>query len=150
MTALVIRYAAATDEAVWRQLWHQYLVFYEKGLPEDVTAYTWARLLDPATVFGCRLAEQDGTVIGFANHLLHEGTWSKQLNCYLEDLFVDPSARRNGTGRALIDDLVTMGRAKSWAQLYWHTQNGNGTARRLYDSYGPSLFVRYAADTGSG
>ncbi|OYX22644.1 MAG: hypothetical protein B7Z10_12885 [Rhodobacterales bacterium 32-66-7] len=56
-------------------------------------------------------------------------------DCYLEDLFVSPDARGHGLGRALIDDLITLARAKGWARLYWHTNEANTRARALYDQY---------------
>jgi len=41
-------------------------------------------------------------LIGFAHYLLHRSTWAQVCYCYLEDLFVEPSARGSGAGRALI------------------------------------------------
>ena len=77
----------------------------------------------------------DGHVIGFALCLLHEATWVKEPVCYLEDLFLDEAARGKGIGKALLDDLVEKAKANGWARLYWHTDEGNETARRLYDKY---------------
>jgi len=48
---------------------------------------------------------------------------------------IDPAARGNGIGRALIDDLVTLARGKGWKRLYWHTRHDNAKARALYDQY---------------
>jgi GNAT superfamily N-acetyltransferase len=67
--------------------------------------------------------------------LTHEGTWVRAPDCYLEDLFVDASARGKGVGRALLDDLVALCKARGWTRLYWHTEETNATARKLYDSY---------------
>ena len=56
----------------------------------------------------------------------------------------DANARGAGAGRALIDDLFSLAKAKAWSRLYWHTDTGNTTARRLYDSYiKADDFVRY-------
>jgi GNAT superfamily N-acetyltransferase len=76
--------------------------------------------------------------------VIHPGSWTLQPICYLEDLFVDPQARGRGIGRALIDDLVALARARGWSRLYWHTKASNETARRLYDRYvAADDFVRY-------
>jgi len=132
---LLIRDPIPGDEAAWRRLWSGYLTFYNEDVPEAVTAETWARILDPDfPIFG-RLAEQDGAITGFTVSMLHPSTWTRGLNCYLEDLFVDPDARGGGVGRALIDDLLSLARQKGWSRLYWHTSAGNETARRLYDRY---------------
>lgn len=54
------------------------------------------------------------------------------------------SRRGHGIGRALIDDLRTLARARGWKRLYWHTGRDNARARALYDSYTPEDgHVRY-------
>jgi GNAT superfamily N-acetyltransferase len=141
---LRIRDPNTSDEAAWRRLWSGYLTFYRVDVPEAVTAETWSRVLDPDVPMFCRLAEQDGTITGFTISMLHPSTWTSDLNCYLEDLFVDPDARGHGVGRALIDDLLTLAREKRWSRFYWHTHAGNETTRRLYDTYTQADdFVRY-------
>jgi GNAT superfamily N-acetyltransferase len=142
--ALLIRDPEPDDEAAWRRLWAGYVAFYEADVSEAVTAGTWARLLDPNSGMIGRLAVLDGAVAGFTVSVLHSGSWTLAPTCYLEDLFVDPGARGHGLGRALIDDLVALGRARGWSRLYWHTKAGNETARRLYDRYAEADdFVRY-------
>ena len=72
---LIIRDAAERDEAAWRKLWAGYLAFYETEVPEEVTAFTWARVLDPGSRVSMRVAEEDGKVLGFAIHHYHDSTW---------------------------------------------------------------------------
>ena len=144
MTAISIRDPIAADEQRWRELWQGYYRFYEKPMPEAITAATWRRMLDPASSIHGRLAEQGGEVAGFSIYILHEATWTLGPACYLEDLFVDSSQRRGGIGRALIQDLIGLGRLRGWSKLYWHTRGGNLAARRLYDSFCEADdFVRY-------
>lgn len=141
---MLIRQPAAGDEARWRELWGGYLQFYRQSLADDVTATTWARMLDPGSGVLGRLAEVDGKVEGFAIAVLHPGTWTTQPICYLEDLYVDPSSRGTGLGRALIEALLAEARANGWSRVYWHTEAGNATARALYDRFvAADDFVRY-------
>ncbi|MBB5761020.1 GNAT family N-acetyltransferase [Methylorubrum rhodesianum] len=134
----------AADEAGWRRLWAGYLAFYGEDLPEAVTAATWRRILDPTSTIFARLAERDGRLVGMTVNVLHEGTWSAAPICYLEDLFVAPEARGAGIGRALISDLIAVGKARGWSRLYWHTKSGNSEARRLYDRFvAADDFCRY-------
>lgn len=135
MSGLTIRDAAPEDEAGWRRLWQGYLSFYDHPLPEAVIAFTWARLMDPASPLKARVAVAGDTVAGFAIHRHHPSTWIAGDDCYLEDLFVDGRLRGAGIGRALIDDLVALARARGWKRLCWHTGRDNARARALYDGY---------------
>lgn len=133
--ALEIKDATAADHAAWLDLWQRYLAFYKVTLAAEVTDHTWARLLDPASLLSGRFAYIDGKMVGFAIHHHHASTWVAGDDCYLEDLFLDMSARGHGIGRALLDDLVVISREKGCKRLYWHTDKDNTTARRLYDHY---------------
>ncbi|MCV2870438.1 GNAT family N-acetyltransferase [Defluviimonas sp. WL0002] len=144
---LVIRDAVAADEAGWRRLWSEFLTFYDKDLPDSVTSRTWARIMDPAHPMSLRLAELDGAPTGFTLWQVHDSSWVATGDLYLEDLFVTPAARGGGIGRALIGDLVDIGRARGCTRIYWMTEETNVTARKLYDRFAsPDGHIRYRAD----
>jgi len=139
-----IRSALPGDETAWRKLWQGYLDFYSAQVPDDITSRTWKRILDPDSAIMCIVAEVDGQVYGFANCVVHENTWETQPVCYLEDLYVLPSARGHGIGGALIEWLRNAMRAEGWARLYWMTREDNELARKLYDRFTKADgFVRY-------
>ena len=140
-----IRKIEARDEARWRALWEGYCEFYQHELTEAVTRHTWKRIMDPASPVYAVVAERAGEgVIGMANFVIHENTWTLTPVCYLEDLFVDPGRRAAGVGKALIDWLVAQMKEQGWSRLYWNTKENNYRARGLYDKYTPhSGFVRY-------
>jgi ribosomal protein S18 acetylase RimI-like enzyme len=140
-----IRDARAGDLEQWLPLWEGYLTFYKVTIPPETTMASWARILDPMNPLTCRVASVGGNLIGFAHHHTHLTTWDRRPTCYLEDLFVAPTARGLGIGRALIDDLVALGKAKDWMAIYWITADDNKTAQKLYDSYNKrDPFVRYS------
>ena len=141
---IVIRDPAPDDEGAWRVLWAGYCAFYETDVSEAVTAGTWRRVLTPGSPLFGRIAEWEGEVAGFTHSILHEGSWTLDPICYLEDLFVTPEARGHGIGRALIEDLLARAKERGWSRLYWHTREGNAPARRLYDEFAAADdFVRY-------
>ena len=134
----MIRDASPDDRRAWLTLWQGFLDFYKTDLDPAITAHTWDRLMDPANAMKMRVADAPEGLVGFAIHQHHPSTWVMGNDCYLEDLFVDPAARGQGIGRALIEDLQDLAKAQGWHRLYWHTNHDNAAARRLYDSFGPA------------
>ena len=146
--ALRIRRIEARDRFRWGKLWDGYCRFYERDLSAPVTRHTWARIMDPTSSVHAIVAERprDG-VIGMANYVIHENTWTLTPVCYLEDLFVNPKKRALGVGKQLIDWLVAEMKRRKWSRLYWNTRETNYRARGLYDRYTPhSGFIRYVVN----
>ncbi|AHK43084.1 MULTISPECIES: GNAT family N-acetyltransferase [Ensifer] len=153
--ALSIRAATASDETHWRRLWAGYVAFSGIELAEDIVSLTWSRLIDPAAPLFARLAILDGEPVGFVICQEQLATFFRHPICYIEDLYVDPSARGQGVARAMIDDLIALCQASDWDRLYWYTERDNAVARRLYDRYSATDdHVRYKLTfgtfTGSG
>ncbi|MFN3847423.1 MAG: GNAT family N-acetyltransferase [Paracoccaceae bacterium] len=132
---LAIRGATEADLGAWTALWNGFLAYYNVSLQPTVTAATWARIVDPDHRMTCRMAFDDNRALGFAIHHHHCSSWVPGDDVYLEDLFVAPEARGKGVGRALINDLIVIGRANGWHRLYWNTDRTNTAARTLYDSF---------------
>jgi GNAT superfamily N-acetyltransferase len=67
----------------------------------------------------------------------------------MNDLFVDPSGRRGGVGRALIAASLEVARDRGARHLEWNTAPDNHTAQRLYDSTGAerSTWLNYELGT---
>lgn len=133
------------DEARWRDLFQQYITFYEARVADEVIALTWQRLLDRADgMAGFVSIDETDTITGLAVAVFHRSSWADTWYCYLEDLFVDPACRRAGTGRALIEAVYAEADARGASRTYWVTHRDNATARRLYDSLAElSPFVQY-------
>jgi GNAT superfamily N-acetyltransferase len=131
---LTIRAPIASDEAGWRALWAGYTHFYRVDLAEDVTTALWQKLLTPGADITGLVAERDGALVGLAHILFHPSTWSHDLGCYLEDLFVAPTARGTHAAQALIEAVAALAKSRGADRLYWHTQEFNAPARSLYDS----------------
>lgn len=140
----IIRKAEAGDEQHWRNLWADYVKFYRAEVPDDVTASTWKRILDPNSNMEAVVAEKSGRVIGICNYVFHDHTWSTRQICYLQDLFVAPDARGGGAAKKLILACEEAAKARGAFRIYWQTQEYNAAARSLYDTIVPrSSFIVY-------
>jgi len=132
----------ASDRADWERLARGYKEFYKTIVPDSGYAATWNRLLRDEDVFAIG-AKRDGELVGIAQYLFHVSIWTP-TTCYLQDLFVDPSARGQGVARALIENVAAIARERGTQRLYWHTQEHNAMARALYDKLAKfNGFIRY-------
>lgn len=139
-----IRKVAQQDEMSWRELWNAYLRFYRHRLPDDITALTFKRLIDPSSDMHGFVAESGGATVGFVHYLYHGSTWSKSPVCYLEDLFVTSIARGLGAGRALISAVYAAADSDGAQSVYWMTQEYNADGRALYDTLARrTSFIKY-------
>lgn len=149
MTRLLnIRDVHPSDFKSWSILWDGYNAFYERvgptALAPEITQSTWARFFDTTEPVHALVAERGGELLGLAHYLFHRSTILIGPNCYLQDLFTAEAARGEGVGRALIEAVYARARQAGATRVYWHTQEHNMTARRLYDAVGEySGFVVY-------
>ena len=143
---LKVRRLEPRDEARWRALFEGYIEFYQGQVSDDVIAITWQRVMaaDPDFHIGLVAVDATDRPVGLAHVLFHRSTWSATWYCYLEDLFVDPTHRGNGVGRALIEAVYREADARGATRTYWTTQEFNYRARELYDKVATkTAFIRY-------
>jgi len=144
----IVRDLAPGDRDAWRALFHAYGVFYETDLADEVLDHVWSALLGGA--LRGFVAEQDGRVVGFAHVRSHVATFSVGEDWYLEDLFVDPSARSGGVGTAILEHLVKIATWEGGGTLRWVTAESNATAQRVYDKLATrTTWVTYEVELGS-
>jgi GNAT superfamily N-acetyltransferase len=90
---------------------------------------------DGAQVFG-HVVEIAGDVVGIAIWFLNYSTWTGKAGLYLEDLFVDESARGTGAGRALFQALAREAVARDCARIDWAVLDWNRPAMNFYQAIG--------------
>ena len=141
-----VRRLEARDRDAWRRLFLAYIDFYQASVPDAVIELTWQRLMPggEGALIGLVAVDDADAPFGLAHILMHRSTWSPTWYCYLEDLFVDPSHRGKGAGRALIEAVYREADAHQCTRTYWVTEETNATARALYDRMATkTAFVQY-------
>jgi GNAT superfamily N-acetyltransferase len=147
MPEIVVTAFRPQDRPRWAELWRGYLEFYETALPPEIYEHTWRRLIaaeSPIRGLGARFGDDAAPPVGITHYLFHAHAWMPREVCYLQDLFVDPTARRLGCGGKLIEAVAAIARERGCARLYWTTKEDNATARSLYDRIARfNGFIRY-------
>lgn len=114
------------------------LAAYEK-LSHEVEA-TEADIAD--ALFGddrrlfCAIVEWNDEPVGFAAWFLNFSTFSGRHGIYLEDLYVRPSHRGRGLGKALLVYLAKECVDNGWSRLQWAVLDWNAPSIAFYKSLG--------------
>ncbi len=128
-----------------------YCDFYEVA-PGDEQLETLARALiaDPEHEGIQLLARGDeGQPLGFATLYWSWQTLTASRAAVMNDLFVDPGARSQGIGRALIEECRRRAGEHGASELVWETAPDNETSQLLYDKLtsDKSPWIHYALET---
>ena len=82
------------------------------------------------------LAEQDGAAVGFALFFHTVSTFVGKPGLYLEDLFVVPSARGRGYGKALMIHLARLAVERGCGRFEWSVLDWNAPSIAFYRGLG--------------
>ena len=83
------------------------------------------------------IAEDDaGGPVGFALYFFNFSTWLGRRGLYLEDLFIRPSERGKGHGKALLQELARIALANECGRMEWWVLDWNAPAIGFYKSLG--------------
>ena len=81
-------------------------------------------------------AWREDELLGYACLYWHFTSLIPAETVLMNDLYVDPAARGQGVGRALIEASAAVARERGAHRLEWATAPDNETAQHLYDSTG--------------
>lgn len=85
------------------------------------------------------LAEEAGQLVGYALFFHTYSTFLGQPSLYLEDLFVLPSQRGRGFGKALLARLARLAVERNCGRFEWMVLDWNTPAIQFYESLGAAL-----------
>lgn len=109
--------------------------------PDDLFTAGVGRLLaDPQTEL-ILAAAADGQAVGICQLRYRYCVWLNADDCWLEDLYVSESARRQGLGEALMIAALERARARSCLRVELDANESNQIALRLYERLGFSAYA---------
>ena len=135
MTEPVISRAGPADLDALAVLFDAYRQFY--GQPSDVPrARDWLRSRLRVGESVVLLARRGGAVLGFVQLYPMFSSVRTAKTWILNDLYVDPAARRGGIARSLLDAAAKFAREDGAAGISLETTQDNAAARALYRAAG--------------
>ena len=84
----------------------------------------------------CELLFESGEAVGIANWFYSYATFATARKIYLADLFVKPTRRGKGLGKALLAHLARRALSEGAAQLEWEVLDWNKPSIDFYESLG--------------
>jgi GNAT superfamily N-acetyltransferase len=98
----------------------------------------------------CEIAEWQSEPVGFAVWFFNFSTFSGRSGIFLEDLFVRPSHRGKGIGKAMLVHLARECVANGWSRLQWAVLDWNTPSIEFYQSLGAVLMDEWTVCRVSG
>lgn len=93
-------------------------------------------LFGPRPAAECILAFLDNEPAGFAVFFTNYSTFLARPGLYLEDLFVKPSFRKHGVGKALVLHLARLANQRNYGRMEWTVLDWNEPAIEFYRGLG--------------
>jgi GNAT superfamily N-acetyltransferase len=129
---VIVRPPEASDEQDWRALWQGFQTHFGGAIPAQASAQTWRLLLDESAPLNGLLAIAGGRACGLAHYSFTPFAWTATPVCFLQDLYVDESARGLGAGRALVQGVYDVAQAAGAANVFWLADAADERLLRFY------------------
>lgn len=114
------------------------LAVYEKAPNEVITDEAGIR----QSLFGVGarakslVCELDGKPVGYAVYFYSYSTWLGRNGLYLEDVYVTPTHRGRGAGKAMLRELARIAVAENCGRVEWSVLDWNTPAIEFYEALG--------------
>lgn len=147
---MTIRPATAADVPTILRFIHE-LALYERE-PEAVLATEADLLRDgfgPTPHFWALIAEHSAAAnepaapAGFALYFTSYSTWRGHHGIRLEDLYVTPTLRGQGIGKALLSRLAQIAVEQGCPRLEWDVLEWNASAIAVYERLGANILTEW-------
>ncbi|KQV07803.1 GNAT family N-acetyltransferase [Leifsonia sp. Root112D2] len=135
--SITIRPLADGDFFSWLGLYEGFAAFYDTPLTDEKALRVWTWLNDANHEENALVAvDGEGTLIGLAHFREFTRPLASDRGLFIDDLFVAPDSREQGTGTALIDAVRTLAVERGFGVVQWVSASDNEAAQNLYDTVG--------------
>lgn len=148
---MIVRPAAPADTATILRFVRELAVYEREPDAVEATEPMLAAALfaDPPAAEAV-IVENRGEPIGFAIFFHNFSTWTGRRGLYLEDLYVTPTARGQGAGKALLAHLAGVALDRGCARFEWSVLDWNTPAIQFYRAMGAAAMEEWTVQRVSG
>lgn len=122
------------DRAQWEILWQESV---GGVMSPDVIEHSFQNIMDGN--IHAFVAKIDSRIIGLLHFVRHPVAGCMHPVCYMQDLYVSPTSRRNGVAKKLIEALEAYAEGEALDRIYWLLDNANEEAKEFYKGLGIGL-----------
>jgi GNAT superfamily N-acetyltransferase len=94
--------------------------------------------------FTALIAEHDNVAAGFALYFTTYSTWRGHHGIRLEDIYVTPTLRGHGIGKAMLSRLAHIAMDEGCPRLEWDVLNWNEPAIAFYEGVGATRLTEWS------
>lgn len=135
--SITIRTLADRDFFSWLGLYEGYAEFKGTRLTDEKALRVWTWITNPSHEENALVAvADDGNLVGLAHYREFARPLENDRGIFIDDLFVGPDSREQGTGTALINAVRDLAAQRGIHVVNWVLTSDNDAAQRLYDSVG--------------
>ena len=139
---LCVRHARSSDVSLLKTMIHEFAV-YER-LPVVVTEADLMRGgFGDRPKFRALIAEWDAQPAGYALFFDYYSTFHGRPGIFLEDVYVRPSFRGNGIGKALFARVAKIAQEEDCFGLRWQVLDWNTPAIEFYQKLGATFLEEW-------
>ena len=152
MTHIDIRPANASDIPEIHSLLMELVVFEKiEHLVEATAESTHHALFGTSPTANALVATVEANVIATAVYFYNYSTFIGRQGLYLEDIYVKPEYRGQGTGKRLLTELAKIAAERNCGRMEWTVLDWNTGAIEFYENLGAQVLpewriVRLSAD----
>lgn len=118
----------------------QELAIYEgENTNSIISLQEFIKLTSSSTpIFHILTAKKENILVGIAIYYYRYSTW-KGKHIHLEDLFVSENYRKEGIGKLLFQELVSIAKKEKLKRIEWEVHNTNKKAKKFYEKMGAEI-----------
>lgn len=120
----------------WAVLYREYAEISGVEISSEQLRIVWQWLGSLDTELRGLAALEEGVPVGLVHYRRFLRPLVGEVGIYLDDIYVNPTMRRSGVGKALFDKIESIADSQGSTVIRWITADANHEAHAFYNQFG--------------